>query len=121
MERQRTDYQRVDSFRLLKTARNGRFFDATMMHMPKKKQTQNEPDSEYFLKLVLYVVLGSLWLKFSSPLTIGVFEFNGLPVGFVLGLMFASHDHFQVDRKIEYALLIIVAILTYFVPAGIVI
>ncbi len=92
------------------------------MHMPKKtKQTQNEPDSEYFLKLVLYVVLGSLWLKFSSPVTIGAFEFNGLPIGFVLGLMFATHDHFQVDRKIEYALLIIVAILTYFVPAGIVI
>lgn len=91
------------------------------MLMPKKKPTRNESDSEYFLKLVLYVILGSLWLKFSHPIAIGVIQFSGLPIGFVIGLMFASHDHFQIDRKIEYALLIIVAIVTFFVPAGILI
>lgn len=80
-----------------------------------------EPDGVYFLKIVMYVVLGSLWLKFAIPLQIGGVVISGLPIGLMLGLIFASHDHFQVDRKIEYALLIIIAIISYFLPAGIVI
>lgn len=88
--------------------------------MVKNKQ-QNEPDSAYFLKLVLYVIVGSFWLKFQQPLQIGDFLINGFPLGLIIGLLFASHDHFQIDRKIEYAILIIVTILTFFVPAGIVI
>lgn len=93
--------------------------------MPAKKKhpTRNnlptESDSAYFLKLVLYVVLGSVWLKFAEPVMLGNVVLNGLPVGLVLGLIFASHDHFQVDRKIEYAVLIIVAVLSYFAPSGI--
>lgn len=87
----------------------------------KKKKTEKESDSTYFLKIVLYIVLGSLWIKFDAPVELGMFVLNGLPFGLVLGLIFASHDHFQVDRKIAYALLIIMTILTYFLPAGIVI
>lgn len=82
---------------------------------------QSETDGEYFLKIILYIVLGSLWVKFAAPLHIGGLVMNGFPVGLFLGLVFASHDHFQVDRKIEYALLILVAIVTYFLPAGILI
>ncbi len=89
--------------------------------MPKKPKLTNEPDSAYFLKLVLYVVLGSLWLKFSHPLFIGDFALHAFPVGLFLGLLFASHDHFQVDRKIEYAVLIVVTIVCFFLPAGIVV
>jgi hypothetical protein len=86
-----------------------------------KRQQTNEPDSTYFLKLVLYVIAGSFWLKFSSPLVLGGFEVSALPVGFFIGLLFASHDHFQIDRKIEYAILIVIAIVSYFLPAGIVV
>ena len=92
--------------------------------MPTKKKKitqQSETDSAYFLKLVLYVVLGSVWLKFADPLIIGNVVINGLPIGLVLGLIFASHDHFQVDRKIEYAVLLVVTILSYFAPSGILI
>lgn len=85
-----------------------------------KKQTGNEPDSVYFLKLVLYVVLGSFWLKFATPLQIGDFMIHGFPLGLIVGLIFASHDHFRVDRKIEYAILVLVTIVTFFLPAGIV-
>lgn len=83
--------------------------------------TPTESDGEYFLKIVLYVVLGSLWIKFQEPVVIGVVVLGGLPFGLLLGMIFASRDHFQVDRKIEYAILIVMAILTYFLPAGIVI
>lgn len=78
-------------------------------------------DSTFFLKLVMFVVLGSFWLKFANPVAIGPLMLTGMPIGLMLGVLFASHDRFQIDRKIEYAILIIMAVLTYFVPAGIVI
>jgi hypothetical protein len=91
------------------------------MAKSKKTNQTTERDSAYFLKIVLYVILGSLWLKLASPWQIGSIVLNGLPIGLVVGLIFAAHDHFQIDRKIEYAILIIVAIITFFLPAGILI
>ena len=91
-----------------------------MMLMVKKKQKSTETDSAYFLKLVLYVVLGTFWLKFADPIQVGAFLINGFPLGLLLGIIFASHDHFQVDRKIEYAILIVMTVLSYFLPAGII-
>ena len=87
----------------------------------KRKTATNEPDSTYFLKLVLYIVLGSMWLKFNQPIHLGDFALHGFPLGLILGLLFASHDHFQVDRKIEYAVLIVVTIVSFFLPSGIVV
>ncbi|HET8689877.1 MAG TPA: hypothetical protein VFL81_00335 [Candidatus Saccharimonadales bacterium] len=89
-----------------------------------KKSTSaksTEADGTFLLKIVLYVILGSFWLKFMHPMTIGSFDLKGLPVGLVLGLIFASQDHFQVDRKLEYVILIVMTVLTFFVPAGIVV
>ena len=87
------------------------------MPAKKKKTTKTtESDGAYFLKLVLYVIVGSIWLKFTEPIMIGSFQLYGLPAGLVLGLIFASHDRFQIDRKIEYAVLIIVAIVSFIVP-----
>ncbi len=86
-----------------------------------KKTTASESDSAYFLKLILYVLLGSFWLRFASPLQIGYVSLNGFPLGLLLGLLFASHDHFQIDRKVEYAILVLVTIITFFLPAGIVV
>lgn len=83
------------------------------------KAAQGEPDSAYFLKIVLYIVLGAVWVRFATPIEIGSIMLHGLPIGLLIGLLFASHDHFQVDRKIEYAVLIIAAILSFFLPTGI--
>lgn len=86
-----------------------------------KKTVAVESDSTYFLKLVLYVILGSLWIKFQAPVYIGDVVLYGFPLGLIIGLMFASHDHFQVDRKIEYAILILMTVVSYFLPLGIII
>lgn len=91
------------------------------MAQQRKTKVQTESDGAYFLKLVLYVVLGTLWLKFADPIMLGNIVLNGLPIGLFIGLIFASHDHFQVDRKIEYAILLVMTIVSYFLPAGIVI
>ena len=81
-----------------------------------------ETDSQYFLKLVIIVLLGTVWLKFSSPLGVGGVALGGLPVGLLLGILLVSRaKQFRYDRKIWYAMLIVVTIVCYFVPAGIVI
>lgn len=78
-----------------------------------------ESDSVYLLKIVLYVILGAIWLRFPEPIAIGAIEFGGFPVGLLIGLLFASHDHFQVDRKIEYVVLIMASIISSFLPISI--
>ena len=83
-----------------------------------KKAQIKETDSTYFLKLVLYIILGATWIKFATPLSLGAFQLNGAPIGMLFGIVLAAHDHFAIDRKIEYALFIIIMIITYFFPAG---
>lgn len=92
------------------------------MAKPNKTKTKEiEKDSTYFLKIILYIVLASFWLKFATPIQFGGLVIHALPLGLVIGLLFATHDHFQVDRKIEFATLIVITVITYFVPAGIVV
>ena len=81
-----------------------------------KKLTVQESDSSYVLKLVLYLIIGSQWLW----ITTGNQAFQiPLPLGFVIGLVFARHEHFQIDRKIEYAILLIAAIISFWFQIGV--
>jgi ABC-type dipeptide/oligopeptide/nickel transport system permease component len=77
--------------------------------MPKNK----ESDSSYILKLVVYLILGSIWLR----LTLGDTTIP-LPVGLIVGLFAARTDRFQVDRKIEFALLLVSAFVAFWLPFG---
>jgi hypothetical protein len=72
-----------------------------------------ESDSQYFLKMVFYLIAGSLWLRISrGPVTIP------LPIGLGIGLWFAHLDRFQIDRKIEYAILLVSAFIGFWLPIG---
>lgn len=84
--------------------------------MAKKNQNQ-ELDSVYLLKIVLYLVLGSQWLKIVTKSGVQI----PIPVGAIVGIMFAAHDHFQIDRKIEYAVLLVAMFIGFWVPLGAVI
>jgi hypothetical protein len=76
-------------------------------------KSKPESDSVYFLKLVIYLVLGVLWIEWNvRNLAIPI------PFGLFLGLILAHHDHFRVDRKIEYAVLLIAAVASYILPIG---
>jgi hypothetical protein len=78
---------------------------------------QTELDTTYFLKIVVFLVLGSQWIfieraaEWQMP----------IPVGFILGLVFATHEHFEIDRKIEYVILIMAAFISFWLPLGLVI
>lgn len=80
-----------------------------------------EGDAVYFMKLVAVVLLATLWIKFATPMT-----WNGVPLSaFPLGafLAFVAVKLFERDtmnRKIWFAVLVVVTIISYFVPAGIV-
>ncbi len=74
-----------------------------------------EQDSVYFLKLVLYLMLGSAWLKFTD----GVESQFPIPVGMLIGLLFIQHEHFRIDRKIEYAVLLVSSFIGFWLPIGI--
>lgn len=74
----------------------------------------SEADSTFFLKIVLYLILGSVWVVIpwiSMP----------LPIGLAFGVLYASHDHFQIDRRLEYVVLLIASIISFAAPVGIVI
>ncbi len=64
---------------------------------------QTEYDSVYVLKIIVYLVLSSLWL---SPAGHKV-----IPVGLILGLILVQHEKLRIDRKIEYAIIIVGAVL----------
>jgi hypothetical protein len=80
-----------------------------------------ESDGTYLLKLVAFVLLGTLWLKFHTPVSWLGMPLTGLPIGLLIGLLLVNQfEKYQEDRKIWYAILIVVTIICYFVPAGIV-
>ena len=81
-----------------------------------------ERDSIFLLKLVLSILAGSLWLKFSSPVNLGEVVFSGFPLGLIVGLLIISRFETRSEnRKIFYAVIFICAVISFFVPSGIVI
>jgi hypothetical protein len=80
----------------------------------KKSQPTTAADGPYLLKLVLYTIVGTQWLWFETGQnTVPV------PIGLLLGLIFAMHEHFQVDRKIEYAVLLAAMLAGFVARVGI--
>lgn len=69
-----------------------------------------ETDSAFFLKLVMYFIFGTFWIHIGSSEWV-----VPIPLGFMVGMLFATHDHFKIDRKIEYAVLVVAMFITYFV------
>ena len=59
-----------------------------------------EPDSVYFLKIVLYILLASFWIKFTNPVHIGGSMLIGIPIDLLIGMVFSAHDHLYIDPKV---------------------
>jgi hypothetical protein len=75
-----------------------------------RKTTARESDNAYFLKVLVYLVLGMVWIKINGYVVI--------PAGLIVGVIIAQHDHFAIDRKVEYAVLIVSAVLALATGAG---
>lgn len=73
-----------------------------------------ELDRVYILKTILYLIIGAQWLKIQTKGNVQI----PIPVGALIGLIFAYHEHFQMDRKVEYAILIVAMFVGFWVPLG---
>ena len=82
----------------------------------KAKRQKPELDSAYFLKIVLYLIVGAQWVRVVNPA--GTTQLP-LPIGLIIGILFASHDHFQLDRKIEYAILLVAMLVGFWSQIGV--
>ena len=84
----------------------------------KASRTKGRPnqdwDGTFLFKMVLYLILGSMWIKLSHGNSLHI----PLPVGFAVGLIFAMHEHFQIDRKLEYCVLLVAMLIGYVAPFG---
>jgi hypothetical protein len=78
-----------------------------------KKSPYSLVDSSFFLKLTLYLIIGSQWVRIQYSSTQ-----IPIPAGLVIGLLFAGHEHFQIDRKIEYAMLLLASFIGFWLPLG---
>ena len=86
------------------------------MAKAKRKTLKTETDGAFFLKTVLYLILGSQWLFLVNPDQTRQIP---LPIGLVIGGMFALHDHFQIDRKIEFAIILVACFIGYWAQTGV--
>lgn len=67
------------------------------------KKVERESDNAYFLKILLYFILGTIWVKYNGYVV--------FPIGLIVGVIFTRSDHFAIDRKVEYAVLMIAALI----------
>ena len=81
----------------------------------KKTVIVSEGDSTYIYKMVAYMIAGSIWLRYypNDQLTLP------LPIGAIIALLIASHEKFQIDRKIEYVVLMLAMFIGFWLPIGI--
>lgn len=91
---------------------------AKMKPDTKRTRTPTELDSVFFLKMVLYMVVGTQWLWLQQH---GSGQSFPLPIGLLIGTLFALHDHFKIDRKIEFATLLIASLIGFIANVGMVI
>lgn len=89
----------------------------TTLKAPVSRKPKTETDSAYFLKLVVFLILGSQWIYVQN----GESWQLPIPVGLIIGLVFATHEHFQIDRKIEYVVLLFATFISFWLPIGLVI
>lgn len=82
----------------------------------------SESDGRFILKLAIVIILGSLWVKFHNAGQIGGPWIIGLPIGLVIGLfLIYKFEQSPFNRRVWYAIIVLVTIISVFLPAGIMI
>jgi len=85
----------------------------------RKKKQPVEPDSVFFMKIIFYFILGAIWIRLVN---VGADHASfSIPIGLLIGVLFARHEHFMIDRKIEYVILIVAMVVSFYLPVGIIV
>jgi hypothetical protein len=72
------------------------------MKTPKHKRSLLH-DAFFLIKAALYLLLGTVWIAFGGH--------RWVPIGVIVGFAFSQIEILRLDRKIEYALLVVGALL----------
>ncbi len=82
-----------------------------------------EPDGVYLFKLIAVTLAGLMWLRLADPLIVAdTVPVGAFPVGALVALLLIAWlEKAQFNRKILYAVLVVVTIIGFFLDAGIVI
>jgi hypothetical protein len=81
-----------------------------------------EADGVFILKLVTVVLLGSFWVKMNLPFLYNGIPVVGIPFGLLIGLILIHFvEKRPYNRRTFYAVIVMVGIISYFLPSGIVI
>lgn len=95
---------------------------ASQFFSRKGRERQYERDGIFFLKLVVFLLLSTLWVRLSQPIEAGPLVIQAIPVGLVVSLLLVLKiEKYQFNRKIWYVMLILMAVLTSFTPVGIIV
>ncbi len=81
---------------------------------PIKKKHVSQTDDAYVLKLIMYLIIGSQWLRITKGSSYQI----PIPYGALIAIYFARHEHFKIDRKIEYAVIILAMFVGFWIPTG---
>jgi len=74
---------------------------------PKTKLSKyKESDFHFLVKVALYLVLGSVWVVLKGVRII--------PAGVIIGFIFSKSEFLQINRKIEYVMLLVGALFGLF-------
>lgn len=82
------------------------------------RRVSKQSDLNYFAKILVFFILGTFWVRLLH-INIGPFEHFSVPAGFAIGLVIASHERLQIDRKIEYVVLISATFISFYLPVGV--
>ena len=76
--------------------------------MSKKSTSKRfyESDFAFLIKSALYLILGTVWIGWGG--------LRWIPIGVIVGFGFSKIEVLRINRKIEYALLVVGALLGLF-------
>lgn len=89
-----------------------KFKKSQVKHITSKKNNRKDSD-RVFLKLVIFLVLGFFWIKIKFNTII-----IPIPVGLILGVCLINYNKLIIDRKIDYAVLLLAMLIGFWAPTG---
>lgn len=78
----------------------------------------SQTDAQYFVKILFLFILGTFWVRLID-IQFGPFEHFSIPAGLFIGLFLVSRERLQIDRKLEYVILIAATFVSFYLPVGI--
>ncbi len=79
-----------------------------------KQKRAKTTEGNYFLKLVIFLILGFFWIKIGVP---GSWQIP-IPIGLIIGLFLINSGRFKIDKKIDYAILLVAMLVGFWAPVG---